>query len=188
MQADRTEPARGRRRVSFDGSFKPAHVGSGSSRSPISYRIRAGRSYREQPEVRLGRGSLRCLWLAGGLLVLAGASYPQSAPLQLFPAPPPGPPVPLPDAFLTKAYFGSVSTNGVGPTNWSFKGLPPGLTFTPGATFANIVGTPTALGTFVFAVQASDTQLGQVASQNYSITVIPRLTFTTPAILPSATV
>ncbi len=76
----------------------------------------------------------------------------------------------------------------MGPTNWTFKGLPPGLTFNSGATFANIVGTPTALGTFVFTVQASDSQLGQVASGSYSITVIPRLAFTTPTILPAATV
>ena len=134
------------------------------------------------------RGLLRSLWMAGGFLAMAGVAYPQSAPLQLFPAPPPGPPVPLADAFLTKAYFGSVSTNGVGPTTWTFKGLPPGLTFTSGSTFANIIGTPTTLGTFVFTVQASDSQLGQVASQNYSITVIPRLTITTPTTLPSATV
>src|SRR5207247_7311487 len=85
--------------------------------------------------------------------------------------------------------FTSFSTNGNGPTNWSVSaGLaPPGLTLaTTSNTTVGLSGTPTATGTFTFTLQASES-VSLVATQDYTIVVIPALTITTPLTLPDAT-
>jgi len=138
------------------------------------------------------RESHRFLLLAAVGLGLAGAAFPQAGfVLTLAPAPPPGPPVPLVEGVQGQVYSGStVSTNGLGPTAWSIIGgaLPPGLGLAPNNTFVNIGGTPTAIGTFVFTVQAVDSTANQSATQQYSITIIAPLTITSPSVLRSATV
>lgn len=128
----------------------------------------------------------RCLWLPALLLSAAGAAYPQ---LTLSPSTPGGGPYSLPTGFTTKLYAGAtLTTNGVGPTDWSVKGqLPPGLTFTPGQTSATITGTPTGAGNYGFTVSAFDPQYEQTVSQPYSITVVPLLSITTPLTLPGGT-
>ena len=128
----------------------------------------------------------RLLTLAGLLLALAWAAFPQS--LIIFPTPPPGPPVPLSDGIQGQSYFSGVSTNGSGPTTWSIiaGSLPTGVSVSPGSNFANFSGTPTAPGTFVFTVQAIDAT-GLKATQQYSINIIATLIINTPPTLHSAT-
>lgn len=137
------------------------------------------------------RRQLRCLWLPGLLLSAAGAAYPQ---LTLSPAPPVGSvaTVALPVGFTTQVYSGAtLTTNGVGPTNWTTKGnLPPGLMLnanTPNQTSATITGTPTTAGTYVFDVSAFDPQFEQTVTHAYSITVAVGLAITTSPTLPNAT-
>ena len=137
------------------------------------------------------RRQLRFFWLPGLLLLAAGAAYPQ---LTLSPAPPVGSvaSVALPTGFTTKVYLGAtLSTNGVGPTDWTTKGnLPPGLQFnanTPNQTSATITGTPTSAGKFVFDVSASDPQFEQTVTHSYSITVAVGLDITTSPTLVNAT-
>lgn len=134
-------------------------------------------------------GRYRFVWLGALLSAFAGAAYPQ---LTLSPAPPVGSnlPVELAAGFTTKLYAGAtLSTNGVGPTNWTIpKGaLPPGLTLNPGQTSATITGTPTTAGRFAFDVSAFDAQYEQTVTHSYSITVAAILAITTPLTLPNAT-
>jgi len=141
--------------------------------------------------VKLVQGQFRFLWLAALLSAFAGAAYPQ---LTLSPAPPVGNvgTVALTTGFTTKPYGGALlSTNGVGPTNWTVGALPPGLNFnanTPNQTSATITGTPTSRGTYTFDVSAFDSQYEQTVVHTYSITVVPGLNITTPPALSNATV
>src|SRR5436190_6114701 len=139
------------------------------------------------------RRLLRLCWIFVALITLAGTAYAQSGPpISLFPAPPPGPPVPLQDGSLNQPYSGGgiFENNFVGPTTWSIVsgGLPPGITATPGGSTFNFSGTPTSLGTFAFTVQAADAGAAQTVTQQYSIRVVLPLTITTPLTLPAATV
>ncbi len=140
--------------------------------------------------MRFDRRLLRLGWIVVALIVIAGTAYPQFAPISLFPAPPPGPPVPLGDGVLNQAYFGGVFENNfVGPTIWSITSgsLPPGITATPSGSTYSFSGSPKLAGLFVFPVQANDTGAGQIVTQQYSINVELPLTITTPLTLPSAT-
>src|ERR1700730_4834600 len=130
--------------------------------------------------------------LCFGLFLIAfpAAVYPQSAPLVISPAPPPGPPVPLPDGIVGQTYGGNLSTNGGDPnTAWTIiaGSLPPGLTLNPINTSLFFSGAPTTVGTFTFTAQAVDANAG-TASQQYSIRVVLPLIIITPATLPSASV
>src|SRR5258706_15597461 len=76
------------------------------------------------------RRLLRLCWIFVALITLAGTAYAQSGPpISLFPAPPPGPPVPLQDGSLNQPYSGGgiFENNFVGPTTWSIVagGAPP---------------------------------------------------------------
>ena len=128
---------------------------------------------------------MRCLWLPGLLLFVAGAAYPQ---LTLSPGSPAGP-FSLPVGYTATVYAGAtLTTNGVGPTTWSVKGqLPPGLTLNSGQTSATITGTPTRAGNYGFTVSAFDPQFDQTVSQPYNITVVALLGITTPLTLPGGT-
>jgi hypothetical protein len=79
------------------------------------------------------------------------------------------------------------ATGGVMPYSWSISAgaLPPGLTV---ATNGQITGTPTAMGTFNFTAQVTDSSTPtQSVTANLSITVNAALTITTPS-LPSGSV
>lgn len=140
--------------------------------------------------MKFDRRRLRLCWLIVALTVAAGTAYPQSGPISLSPAPPPGPPVPLQDGVLGQPYSSGVfEINFIGPTTWSIisGGLPSGIIGTPsGATFS-FSGSPKSTGTFVFTVQAADSGAGQTTSQQYSISVFLPLTITTPLTIPGAT-
>ncbi len=141
--------------------------------------------------MRFDRRLLRLGWVIVALILVAGTAYPQFAPISLFPAPPPGPPVPLGDGVLNQAYGGGVfEINFVGPTTWSITSgtLPPGITATPSGSTYSFSGSPKSPpGLYVFTVQAVDSGAGQTTSQQYSINVELPLTITTPLTLPSAT-
>jgi hypothetical protein len=134
----------------------------------------------------------RKLWKFA-LLTVAVCSFSGIASAQsytIFPAPPPGPPVPLSTGFGGKSYSGAfLFTNGNGPTTWSISAgsLPPGLSLnTIPNISATITGTPTTLGTFTFTVKAAELS-GLNTTQQYTIDVIAPLTITTPAVLHDAT-
>ena len=57
------------------------------------------------------RGHLRLLWLTGVICALAGAVYPQAAPLALIPGT-------LPDGLVGQSYFASVSNDRRRPANF----------------------------------------------------------------------
>lgn len=131
---------------------------------------------------------LGLLCLAFCLLALPSVVYSQ-VPFGIFPAPPPGPPVPLSDGIVGQTYGGNLSTNGTDPgTTWSIiaGAIPPGLSLNPINTSLFFSGTPTTTGTFTFTAQAVDANAG-TASRQYSIKVVQPLIITTPATLPPAT-
>jgi len=123
------------------------------------------------------------------LLAFSVGACAQFAPLIIYPAPPPGPPVPLQQAVVGKPYLQFLGTNGSDPqTAWSVVAgaLPAGLSLDPIEMVLYFAGTPTTVGTYVFTIQAIDANAG-TATQRYSITVVPALTITNPSTLPSAT-
>jgi hypothetical protein len=141
--------------------------------------------------MKFATASRRLIWIAEVLLAVAGSTYGQT--YTIFPTTPPGPPVPLANGIAGLSYSASLSTNGAGPTSWSVTTgtLPPGLTSNPVApNFLQFSGTPTTVGTYVFTVQASEisTPAPVVATQQYSITIIPQLVITTAPALPTAQV
>ncbi len=71
-----------------------------------------------------------------------------------------------------QAYSATLTgSNGTTPYSWSYTGaLPPGLSFTPLGTTADISGTPTQAGTFSFTVTLTDSG-AQSVSKTYSITI-----------------
>ncbi len=110
---------------------------------------------------------------------------PMTASLQLDLVINPAPPIvfssttiPPPTATYGTPYTGTVSASGgVGALTYSASGLPTWLTFN--ATTLTLSGTPSAVGKFTFAIQASDAY-GDSTSQSYSVTVgakTPTLTF-----------
>lgn len=82
----------------------------------------------------------------------------------------------LAQAKVSKRYEAALSaTGGVGAAAWSVASgtLPPGLTLDPGT--GAIAGTPSAAGTYVFAVEASDPgPPPQIATETLSIAVAPK--------------
>jgi len=65
-------------------------------------------------------------------------------------------------------------SNGTTPYSWQITAgsLPPGLSFTPLGTTADISGTPTQAGTFSFTVTLTDSSIPvQTVSNTYSITI-----------------
>ena len=131
---------------------------------------------------------LGLLCLAFFLLALPSIVYSQ-VPFAIFPAPPPGPPVPLSDGIVGQTYGGNLSTNGTDPgTAWSITAgaIPPGLSLNPIGVNLFFSGAPTTTGTFTFTAQAVDANDG-TASRQYSIKVVLPLIITTPATLPPAT-
>jgi hypothetical protein len=142
--------------------------------------------------MRFDRRLLRLSWIVVVLSVLASTAYPQSIP-SLFPAPPPGPPVPLQGGALNQPYSGSTVSelSQIGTTTWSITAgaLPPGITATGSGASYSFSGTPTSAGTFVFTVLASDSGwTGPPLTQQYSITIGIPPAITTPSALPGATV
>ncbi|HXI41211.1 MAG TPA: Ig domain-containing protein, partial [Bryobacteraceae bacterium] len=141
--------------------------------------------------MRFDRSLLRLCWIVIALIGPAGALIAQPLPISLFPAPPPGPPVPLQDGVLNQAYNGGIfEINFIGPTAWSITSgsLPPGITATAIRGTYNFTGSPKSPGLFVFTVQAVDSGAGpQTTSQQYSINIELPLTITTPLTLPDAT-
>src|SRR6267378_8503270 len=98
---------------------------------------------------------LLCLALL--LIAFPSSLYPQTAPLVIFPQPPPGPPVPLQDGIVGQTYGGNLSTNGGDPnTAWTIiaGAIPSGLGLSPSRTSLFFSGAPTTTGTFTFTVQA----------------------------------
>jgi hypothetical protein len=101
----------------------------------------------------------------------------------------------LPAGSVGTAYTQALTaTGGAAPYTWSLvsntnvavTGLPPGLTLNP-ATGA-ISGTPTATGTSVFTIQATDSN-GATGQQAYSLVIAAAAPLTiTTASLPNATV
>src|SRR5699024_10567647 len=77
----------------------------------------------------------------------------------------------LPDAQLNHPY-NAVLTSEVGSFTYSQTGgaLPPGGTVNTGATIASVSGTPTAAGTYNFAVTVSDGT--NSAAVNYRLNVV----------------
>ncbi len=71
-----------------------------------------------------------------------------------------------------QAYSATLTgSNGATPYSWSYTGaLPPGLSFMPLGTTADISGTPTQAGTFSFTVTLTDSG-AQSVSKTYSITI-----------------
>ncbi|MFN0106645.1 MAG: putative Ig domain-containing protein [Bryobacteraceae bacterium] len=96
-------------------------------------------------------------------------------------------PATLPNGTVGIAYNQALTATGaVGAVTWAVASgtLPAGLTL--GAATGSISGTPTAAGSFVFAVQATDSQ-GQTGSRSYSVTASGILSIA-PATLPNGTV
>jgi hypothetical protein len=93
----------------------------------------------------------------------------------------------LADARLGVSYRQSlVALNGLQPYYWTLQAgaLPPGLIL---LASGDIVGQPTAIGTYTFTITVSDnTQPPATASQTFTITVAPGFAITTP-ILPNGT-
>jgi hypothetical protein len=77
------------------------------------------------------------------------------------------------------------ASGGTGPYAFSFTGNPP-PSFLQLSSSGVLGGTPAAPGTYSFSVTATDA-LGATGTQNYSLTVVPPLTFNPPT-LPNATV
>src|SRR5438105_7471244 len=124
---------------------------------------------------------LGLLGLTVFLLAFPSSVFPQ-APFTIFPAPPPGPPVPLADGVVGQTYGGSLSTNGGDPnTAWTViaGAIPPGLSLSPSGTTLSFSGAPTTGGTFTFTIQAVDANAG-TASQQYGIRVVLPLIISTP--------
>ncbi|RYD91356.1 MAG: hypothetical protein EOP54_22555, partial [Sphingobacteriales bacterium] len=94
-------------------------------------------------------------------------------------------PLVLPAATLANGVTGRMyppqiipsATGGVGPYTYSASGLPAGLTFDP--VSREIMGTPSASGTFTIPIMVTDAE-GRTVTTNYTITV------TDPLILPSS--
>jgi hypothetical protein len=78
------------------------------------------------------------------------------------------------DQLVKNFYFASLSTLGqtAPPFTWVLAAgaLPPGVTLFPSG---QIFGTPTATGTFTFAVKVADSS-GQAATQAFSVTISPQ--------------
>jgi hypothetical protein len=91
----------------------------------------------------------------------------------------------LPPAVLGASYSATLgATGGTPPYTWSIAGgtVPPGITFTAGT----LAGTPTAAGTFTFTAAVKDSA-SVTANKQFSLTVAPGVSLTTPATLPDAT-
>ena len=87
-------------------------------------------------------------------------------------------------------HFAVQSSQEVDPSSWKVAqgALPPGLAMTnPTATQVEIAGTPTAVGSYDFAVQVQSSNPTQVATHSYTLVVDSNLTIT-PATLPNGVV
>lgn len=95
----------------------------------------------------------------------------------------------LPEGGVNHSYSASLAANGgTSPYSWTLVSgsLPVGVSL---STAGVISGTPTAAGTFTFAVQAKDSEASpQSATTSLSLTVIPLALQVSSTSLPSATV
>ncbi len=130
------------------------------------------------------RGTLSFLGCAAVLLTLV---HPASAQFAIFPTS-------LPGGVAGEFYSEGVSITNAGETTWTWAitagSLPPGVGLTPEASSANISGTPTAVGSYSFTLQATEnivTAAPTVLSQGYTIQIVPQLVVTTSS-LAAATV
>lgn len=90
----------------------------------------------------------------------------------------------LPNGTVGASYSATLnSINGVGGVSYALVGTAPtGLALNAGV----LSGTPTATGTYTFAIEASDTA-GDLVTQQYTVTINSLITITTASPLPEAT-
>jgi len=127
--------------------------------------------------VNRARGTLRFLGCAAVLVALAHPAFSQLVIS----------PTSLPDGVLSQSYFAGISINSTNTATWTIiaGAPPPGVGLMPGTTFADVTGTPTAVGVYSFTVQASVPVVGagpQTATQSYTIQIAGVLAVTTSSL------
>jgi large repetitive protein len=131
--------------------------------------------------VNRARGTLRFLGRAAVLVALVHPAFSQQLSIS---------PTSLPDGIINQPYvdFGGISINNAGATTWTWaisKGaLPPGVGLVPGPNaqpFADFTGTPTAVGSYSFTVQATENFAPALVTVThpYTIQIAGKLTVTT---------